>query len=132
MDWEQFQRSILSKYVMTMKHKQPFLGTSILLCEYVKLIHIHYDVLYIKRRTGIIISVISCGGLDEIANGGISYSSGTYYNSTATHYCDQGYKIVGSETRTCQPDGTWSGMTVSCESNYNYSRTVVCTVVWCS
>ena len=47
-------------------------------------------------------------------------SSGTTYNQTAVYSCASGYNLVGSPTRTCQADGTWSPTVPECEGEYNF------------
>ena len=37
---------------------------------------------------------------------------------TAKYTCDAGFTIIGSDTRTCQADGTWSGNAPVCGSEY--------------
>lgn len=34
--------------------------------------------------------------------------------STVTYKCDAGYELFGSETRTCQENGRWSGSLPFC------------------
>ena len=36
------------------------------------------------------------------------------YEDTCSFTCDTGYELTGSDTRTCQSDGSWSGSEVSC------------------
>jgi len=36
------------------------------------------------------------------------------FGSTCTFSCNHGYELSGSETRTCQSDGTWSGTEAMC------------------
>ncbi|XP_043385087.1 kremen protein 1 isoform X7 [Chelonia mydas] len=57
--------------------------------------------------------VVSCGWLDHPTNG---KKEGTNYllNSTIRFSCNQGYRLAGSEERTCQLTGVWSGGTTSC------------------
>ena len=31
------------------------------------------------------------------------------YEDTCSFTCNTGYELIGSDTRTCQSDGTWSG-----------------------
>ena len=45
----------------------------------------------------------------------ISCSSGVgYEGDTCSFTCNTGYELTGSDTRTCQNDGTWSGTDVMC------------------
>ena len=32
-----------------------------------------------------------------------------YYEDTCSFTCNTGYELTGSDTRTCQSDGSWSG-----------------------
>ncbi|KAM4808187.1 sushi domain-containing protein 2 [Rhinophrynus dorsalis] len=60
--------------------------------------------------------VVSCGWLGHPKNGkkeGNSYLE----NSELTFTCNKGYMLVGSNTRTCQADGTWSGQPTQCVTN---------------
>lgn len=44
--------------------------------------------------------------------------NGFYEGQTVTFVCDDGYLLVGSETRTCTSGGQWTGTTASCESKH--------------
>ena len=62
---------------------------------------------------------VRCDGLPILANGEItSCSSGTvgvgYEGDTCSFTCDTGYELTGSDTRTCQRDGSWSGTEIMC------------------
>ena len=57
---------------------------------------------------------IRCDDLSTPANGVIvSSSSGIvgvgYEGDTCIFTCNTGYELTGSDTRTCQSDGSWSG-----------------------
>ena len=63
---------------------------------------------------------IRCYNLSTPANGEItSCSSGIagvgYERDTCNFTCNTGYELTGSDTRTCQSDGIWSGFNVLCE-----------------
>nr|XP_033811207.1 sushi domain-containing protein 2 isoform X2 [Geotrypetes seraphini] len=60
--------------------------------------------------------VVSCGWISPPKNGG---KKGTrYLSGSSVHFsCDQGYKLAGSEERTCQPNGKWSGEPAQCVSD---------------
>ena len=49
--------------------------------------------------------VVCSLGVDGFANPG----------DTCSYTCNNGYELTGSETRTCQTDGTWSGSDAACE-----------------
>ncbi|XP_035660825.1 E-selectin-like [Branchiostoma floridae] len=57
---------------------------------------------------------IRCPTLTPPANGAVK--SPNSYRSVATFTCDTGYKLVGTSTRTCQSDGTWSGGSPTCKA----------------
>ena len=61
---------------------------------------------------------IQCDILLTSANGDISCSSSRvgvgYEGDTCSFTCNTGYELTGSDTRTCQSDGSWSGLPVSC------------------
>ena len=56
---------------------------------------------------------IQCDVLSTPANGNTSCSSGKvgvgYTGDTCNVICNTGYELTGSDTRTCQSDGSWSG-----------------------
>ena len=42
-----------------------------------------------------------------------------YEGDTCSFTCNTGYELTGSDTRTCQSDGSWSGSDVTCaRGNY--------------
>ena len=57
--------------------------------------------------------VVSCVSLTDPDNGVISCSLGDdgvpSYEDTCSFTCNTGYELTGSDTRTCQSDGNWSG-----------------------
>ena len=62
---------------------------------------------------------IQCDTLSAPANGEISSSSSGrvgvgYEGDTCIFTCNTGYELTGSDTRTCQSDGSWNGSPVSC------------------
>ena len=59
------------------------------------------------------IAAINCGDPGTPTNGQRSLSS-TTYNSVVTYTCDVGYTLQGSNSRTCQADGQWSGSAAQC------------------
>ena len=62
----------------------------------------------------LIVVAIQCDALSDPDNGAVSVT-GTGVGDTATYTCDDGYELVGSSTRTCQPNGEWSGSPPTCE-----------------
>ena len=64
--------------------------------------------------TNVFITDTHCNDLSVPANGQItSCSSGRvgvgYEGDTCSFTCNTGYELTGSDTRTCQSDGSWSG-----------------------
>ena len=49
------------------------------------------------------------------------------YEDTCSFTCNTSYELIGSDTRTCQSDGNWSGTEIMCTGNFNYYS--VCTYV---
>ena len=60
-------------------------------------------------------SVVQCPPLTAPDNGMIS-CTGNEVGDTCTISCDDGYELGGSETRTCQGDGSWSGTDATCSA----------------
>ena len=82
--------------------------TAILLCNDI-LIH-NDNVLYVL--------LVSCPSLDSPSNGTISCSLGDdgvlSYEDTCSFTCTTDYELTGSDTRTCQSNGSWSGSNAMC------------------
>ena len=62
--------------------------------------------------------LMSCPSLSEPSNGMINCSLGDdgvpSYEDTCSFTCNTGYELTGSESRTCQSDGSWSGSNAVC------------------
>ena len=62
--------------------------------------------------------LVSCPSLSEPSDGAISCSLGDdgvpSYEDTCSFTCSTGYELTGSESRTCQSDGNWSGSIAMC------------------
>ena len=56
-----------------------------------------------------------CLNLVNPANGMVVVT-GNSVGDTATYTCDPGFELEGALTRTCQSNGTWSGIPPVCES----------------
>lgn len=54
--------------------------------------------------------------LDAPANGSVDRTDGRT-GDVASYSCAAGYSLVGDRSRTCQPDGTWSGAAPTCMAN---------------
>ena len=78
----------------------------------------------------IFILLVSCPPLDDPINGMINCSLGDdevpSYEDTCYFICNTGYELTGSDTRTCQSDGSWSGNSAMC-SRGEYVVCCVCT-----
>ena len=65
------------------------------------------------------ILLVSCPSLSNPSNGMINCSLGDdgvpSYEDTCNFTCNAGYELTGSDTRTCQSDGTWSDNSTMCE-----------------
>ncbi|HJL00732.1 MAG TPA: EGF domain-containing protein [Polyangiaceae bacterium LLY-WYZ-15_(1-7)] len=57
--------------------------------------------------------LVDCGSLGSPANGSVS-TDRTTLGGTASYGCNTGYEIVGTDTRTCEASGSWSGSAPSC------------------
>ncbi|XP_047125311.1 mannan-binding lectin serine protease 2 isoform X1 [Hydra vulgaris] len=60
------------------------------------------------------LQAIKCPTLTPVANGFMSGHSNFSLKETVTFSCREGYIYTGSETRTCLPDGSWSGYLGNC------------------
>ncbi|XP_065899331.1 uncharacterized protein [Dysidea avara] len=61
---------------------------------------------------------VNCSMLNDPINGTTTCSLGVdgvpSYEDTCSFTCNTGYELIGSETRTCQSDGSWSGTETMC------------------
>ena len=80
--------------------------------------------------------LVSCPPLDSPSNGTSNCSLGDdevpSYEDTCNFTCDTGYELTGSETRTCQSNGSWSGSDAMCSrgqymASYVYTGAPVAT-----
>ena len=64
-----------------------------------------------------------CSALTNPQNGNILCSLGDdevpSYKDTCSFTCNTGYELTGSDTRTCQSDGSWNGTNSTCERGNN-------------
>ena len=58
--------------------------------------------------------LVNCAVLSDVTDGSVSLS-GTTVGSIATYFCDAGFSLSGSDVRTCQNDGQWSGTEPTCD-----------------
>ena len=66
---------------------------------------------------------VNCSSLTNPNNGVINCSLGddgvSSYEDTCSFTCNTGYELTGSDTRTCQSNGSWNGRNVTCgRGNY--------------
>ena len=58
-------------------------------------------------------ATVNCSLQNDPENGDINCSLGDdgvpSYEDTCSFTCNTGYELTGSDTRTCQSDGSWSG-----------------------
>ena len=79
--------------------------------------------------TWLVLYVVSCPPLTDPSNGMMNCSLGDdgtpSYEDTCSFTCNTGYQLTGSDTRTCQSDGSWSGSDAMCErGEYNLNSTL--------
>jgi len=62
--------------------------------------------------------IVTCPPLTDPDNGTIvcllEDDGVSFYEDTCSFTCNTGYKLTGSDTRTCQSDGSWSGSVTIC------------------
>ena len=58
-------------------------------------------------------AAITCSGVTAPTNGSLSATS-VAYPGAITYACDAGYLLAGATTRTCQADGSFTGLTPAC------------------
>ena len=58
-------------------------------------------------------SVVDCGRLDSPEYGVVRFKS-TVFRSIASYECNEGFILEGTDRRTCQANGQWSGVAPTC------------------
>jgi len=99
--------------------------TSVLLYCVTPFVLLHYMVshhpLFIKLCS--LCCTVGCPLLPDPNNGEMTCSLGDdrvpSYKDTCSVTCYTGYIVVGSNTRTCQRDGSWSGVEIICSGGKN-------------
>ena len=59
------------------------------------------------------LAVIDCGPLEPPANGVVQFER-TVFGSVAQYQCNRGFRLKGSDVRTCQANSQWSGRQPAC------------------
>ena len=70
--------------------------------------------------------IVPCLSLTDPNNGVMTCSLGddrvSSYEDTCSFTCNTGYELTGSDSRTCQSDGSWSGSKTMCKRGvFTYS-----------
>ena len=69
--------------------------------------------------------MISCSARDcgplAVPTNGSSTGDLTVFPNKILLGCDEGFNLIGSDVRSCQENGTWSGNQTFCEGRYNCS-----------
>ena len=63
------------------------------------------------------LAAVDCGALTAPTNG-FSFGNLTTFPNTITFSCDVGFDLVGSFSRTCMPNKSWSGEVPVCKGNH--------------
>ena len=68
----------------------------------------------------LIFAAKNCGQLPAPANGRKSFQDKTTFGGTVRLRCNGhlGYELKGSQQRTCEGNGQWSGVTTTCQCTY--------------
>ena len=73
--------------------------------------------------------LVPCSSLTGPDNGVITCSLGDdgvpSYEDTCSFTCNTGYELTGSDTRTCQSNGSWSGSDDVCRRGSYISYTMI-------
>ena len=77
-----------------------------------------YSAQYPNTYVILLFIIVNCSALNSPMNGMINCSLGDdgvpSYEDTCSFTCNTGYELTGSDTRTCQSDGSWSGSEALC------------------
>ena len=70
----------------------------------------------------LLLSIVICPSLSDVNDGAVTCSLGNDgvhpYEDTCSFTCNTGYELTGSNTRTCQSDGSWSGTQTICSRGW--------------
>ena len=66
----------------------------------------------------LLLSIVICPSLTDLSDGTVTCSLGNdgvpSYEDTCSFTCNTGYELTGSNIKTCQSDGSWSGIQTIC------------------
>ena len=78
---------------------------------------------YITSDDLLILTIVNCLMLNSPMNGMINCSlrddGVPSYEDTCSFICNTGYELTGSDTRTCQSNGSWSNADLMCNRGIN-------------
>ena len=78
----------------------------------------HFTYIILSIIATLIQLAVSCPSLINPNNGAITCSLGDdgvpSFEDTCSVTCNTGYELTGSDTRTCQSNGSWSGSETKC------------------
>ena len=60
------------------------------------------------------ILAVDCGVLPKVQHG-TTVTNDTVFQSVAHYFCDNGYNLVGVQSRSCESNATWSGNEPVCK-----------------
>lgn len=63
-----------------------------------------------------------CPVLPNPSNGRVKYSRGRRVGASIWYVCDSGYTLIGSESRTCLRNLSWSNEAPACKRTWNHSQ----------
>ena len=108
----------------SISHNTNYIGTQ-------RSYHVHVNC-YLSHwlKTDAFTADIQCNNLTTPTNGNISCSSGNdgvgYEGDTCNFTCNTGYEVTGSDARTCQSDGRWSGSDTMCRRGNHHIMINLC------
>lgn len=92
--------------------------------------------MYDSKFIFITVNKTECTNLTTPVNGQMTCSSGElgvgYEGDSCSFACDTGYNLTGSDTRSCQGNGSWNGTDTVCKAagdlstNYLLTSYIVC------
>ena len=71
--------------------------------------------------TQISLQSVRCPPLDHPERGQVTIDADRTPGSEAMYSCDGGFNLLGSPTRVCLTNGTWSNMPPTCSSSMSFN-----------